>query len=27
VLLALVVFGVAHGLRFIIHARHLRFWK
>ena len=27
VLLGLVVFGVAHGLRFIIHARHLRFWK
>ena len=27
VLLSLVVFGVAHGLRFIIHARHLRFWK
>jgi hypothetical protein len=26
-LLGLVVFGVAHGLRFIIHARHLRFWK
>ena len=27
VLLGLVVFGVAHGLRFIIHARHLRFWR
>jgi hypothetical protein len=27
VLLSLVVFGVAHGLRFIIHARHLRLWK
>jgi hypothetical protein len=27
VLLSLVVFGVAHGLRFIIHARHLRFWR
>ncbi len=26
-LLALVVFGVAHELRFIIRARHLRFWK
>jgi hypothetical protein len=27
VLLALVVFGVAHGLSFIIRARHLRFWR
>ncbi len=27
VLLALVIFGVAHGLHFIIHARHLRFWR
>ena len=27
VLLSLVVFGVAHELRFIIRARHLRFWK
>lgn len=27
ILLALVVFGVAHGLRFIIRARHLRFWR
>lgn len=27
VLLSLVVFGVAHGLRFIIRTRHLRFWK
>ena len=27
VLLSLVVFGVSHGLRFIIRARHLAFWK
>jgi len=27
VLLALVVFGVAHGLRFIIRAHHLRFLR
>lgn len=27
VLLALVVFGLAHGLRFIIHAHHVRFWR
>ena len=27
VLLALVVFGLAHGLRFIIRAHHVRFWR